>query len=196
MKRPDVHGKRKAPWYVGRMEEEQALAPDVRAADGIMGIVSKVIFYIIILLFVLIAVVMLVLAFYSLWVTVTTLPAVNLEYLFESIGYTTVASAVFELARTMFDEEIKSKTKMNAPRKIRHFVSRFMTVIIISLSIEFLTMVFRYSHKTGEFVFLFESAAVAVGIGVVFVAWSYFNRSSVDVEKWEEKTPSSGRGGE
>ncbi len=115
---------------------------------------------------------------------------IKLENLFEAIGFTTVASAVFELARTMFDEEVKSNIKMNAPRKIRHFISRFMTVIIISLSIEFLTMVFRYSHKTDEFTFLFESAAVALGIAVVFVAWAYYNKSSIVVEKWEEQVPS------
>jgi uncharacterized membrane protein len=179
-------------WMQKGISDEQSLSIDVKVANSIIGIISKLIFYVIVLLFVLISAVMLILAFYSLWVTVSTLPAVNLEFLFESIGYTTVASAVFELARTMFDEEVKSKIKMNAPRKIRHFISRFMTVIIISLSIEFLTMVFRYSHKLGEFTYLFESAAVAFGIGVVFVAWSYFNKSSVEVEKWEEKTPSPG----
>ena len=162
---------------------------DVRIADVILAAVSRVVFYVIILLFVLISFFMLVLAFYSLWLTVTALPQVRLDSLFETIGFTTVASAVFELARTIFDEELKSSIKMNAPRKIRHFVSRFMTVITISLSIEFLTMVFRYSHKPDEFVFLYEAAAVAVGISVVFVAWSYFNKSSVDVEKWEEREP-------
>jgi hypothetical protein len=162
---------------------------DVKLASVIIGIMSRIIFYVIILLFVLIAALMLALAFYSLWITVTSLPAIMLENLFEAIGFTTVASAVFELARTMFDEEVKSSVQMNAPRKIRHFISRFMTVIIISLSIEFLTMVFRYSHKTDEFTFLFESAAVAAGIGIVFVAWSYFNRTSVDVEKWEDQSP-------
>jgi hypothetical protein len=88
----------------------------------------------------------------------------------------------------MFDEELKSEVKMNAPRKIRHFISRFMTVIMISLSIEFLTMVFRYSHKPDEFLYLYEAAAVAAGIALVFVAWAYFNKTSVGVEEWEEKT--------
>lgn len=173
-----------------QMADKGTPSLDIRLANGVIGIASRVIFYIIILLFILISIVMLVLAFYSLWVTVTSLPVIKLENLFEAIGFTTVASAVFELARTMFDEEVKSNIKMNAPRKIRHFISRFMTVIIISLSIEFLTMVFRYSHKADEFIFLYESAAVALGIAVVFVAWAYYNRSSVAVEKWEEQTPS------
>ncbi len=101
--------------------------------DAMLNLVSRVIFYLIILLFVLIAAVMIVLAFYSLWLTLTALPEIRLDALFETIGFTTVSSAVLELARTMFDEELKSAVKMNAPRKIRHFISRFMTVIIIFL---------------------------------------------------------------
>ena len=164
---------------------------DVAVTDRVLYFISKAIFYTIILLFILIAALLLVLAFYSLWETAKALPVVKLDTLFEAIGFTTVSSAVFELARTMFDEEIKSTVKMNAPRKIRHFISRFMTVIIISLSIEFLTMVFRFSHKSDEFMFLLQSAAVAAGIALVFVAWSYFNKTSVGVEEWEDKQPSS-----
>jgi hypothetical protein len=173
---------------------EGALMPDnvpadVGITDLILRIISKVIFYTIILLFILSSIVLLLLAFYSLWLTVTALPVIKLDSLFEAIGFTTVSSAVFELARTMFDEELRSDVKMNAPRKIRHFISRFMTVIIVSLSIEFLTMVFRYSHKADEFTFLFESAAVAFGIAIVFIAWSYYNKTSVDVEEWEYQVP-------
>ena len=164
---------------------------DVIVTDKILQLVSKAIFYTIILLFILIAALLIVLAFYSLWETIIALPVVKLDTLFEAIGFTTVSSAVFELARTMFDEELKSTVKMNAPRKIRHFISRFMTVVIISLSIEFLTMVFRFSHKADEFIFLLQSAAVAAGIALVFVAWAYFNRTSVGVEAWENKVPSS-----
>jgi hypothetical protein len=170
------------------MPSERDLPPDIRVANIILAVLSKAIFYIIILLFILTAAFMLLLGFYSLYLTVMTLPAVKLDTLFEAIGFTTVSSAVFELARTMFDEELKSEVKMNAPRKIRHFISRFMTVIMISLSIEFLTMVFRYSHKPDEFLYLYEAAAVAAGIALVFVAWAYFNKTSVGVEEWEEKT--------
>jgi hypothetical protein len=165
---------------------------DVRLTETILAFASKAIFYTIILLFILISALMLLIAFYSLWVTVLALPTIKLDSLFEAIGFTTVSSAVFELARTMFDEELKSEVKMNAPRKIRHFISRFMTVIIISLSIEFLTMVFRYSHKPDEFSYLYESAAVALGIALVFIAWSYFNKTSVGVEEWEDKARSLG----
>ncbi len=174
------------------MPEGQRRRADVAITNAILNLISRMIFYSVILLFVLISALMLALAANDLWLTATAFPNPGLDVLFEAIGFTTVASAVFELARTMFEEELKSTVKMNAPRKIRHFISRFMTVIMISLSIEFLTMVFRYSHKADEFIYLFQSSAVAAGIALVFIAWSYFNKTSVSVEEWEEKVPATG----
>ena len=85
--------------------------------------------------------------------------------------------------------DLRLEVRMNAPRKIRRFISRFMTVIIISLSIEFLTMVFRYSHKTDEFAYLVNAAAVAIGVAAIFIAWAIFNKDSVPVEKIEHDIP-------
>jgi hypothetical protein len=158
----------------------------VQAAGRAISLISYLIFYIVTLLFVLVAIVLIFLAFDRLYLTVVALPNVALDVLFECIGFTTVAAAVFELARTMFEEDIQSRVKMNAPRKVRRFISRFMTVIIISLAIEFLTMVFRYSHKPNEFGFLINAAVVAMGVAAVFIAWSVFNWTSVPVEQHED----------
>lgn len=152
---------------------------------------SRLIFLVITLLFVLISVVLICMAFDRLWLTVRAFPMISLDFLFETIGFTTIAAAVFELARTMYDEEIRSKVKMNAPIKIRHFISRFLTVIIISLSIEFLTMVFRFSHKPDEFQYLIQAAAVAVGISLLFVSWAFYNKTSVPVEQYEHGVASA-----
>ncbi len=77
---------------------------------------------------------------------------------------------------------------MTAPLKIRHFLSRFLTVIVISLAIEFLTMVFRFSHKPDEFVYLYEAAAVAFGVALLFLAWAFYHWTSVAVEKHENES--------
>jgi uncharacterized membrane protein len=158
-----------------------------KIADRLINTASVIVFSVVTLLFVLISVTLLCMAFDRLWITVTSFPTIVLDALFETIGFTTIAAAVFELARTMYEEELRSRIKMNAPLKIRHFISRFLTVIIISLSIEFLTMVFRYSHKPDEFRYLLESAAVAIGIALLFISWAIFNRTSVPVERYEHE---------
>jgi hypothetical protein len=48
-------------------------------------------------------------------------------------------------------------------------------------------MVFRYSHKPDEFRYLLESAAVAIGIALLFISWAIFNRTSVPVERYEHE---------
>jgi hypothetical protein len=156
-------------------------------SDRAMDLVYLLIFYLIMVLFVIIAVVLIGLAFDRLWLTATTFPNVSLDVLFEAIGFTTVGVAVVELAQTMYEEEIRSPVQMTAPLKIRHFLSRFLTVIVISLAIEFLTMVFRFSHKPDEFVYLYEAAAVALGAALLFVAWALYNWTSVAVEKHEQQ---------
>lgn len=153
-----------------------------------MDLISLAIFYLVMILFILTAIVLIGLAFDRLWLTLTIFPRVSLDILFEAIGFTTVGVAVIELARTMYEEEIQSPIQMTAPLKIRHFISRFLTVIIISLSIEFLTMVFRFSHKPNEFIYLYEAAAVALGAALLFIAWALYNWTSVAVEKHEHET--------
>lgn len=157
-------------------------------SDKAMNIISLFIFYLIMVLFIFIAIVLLGMAFDRLWITLITFPRVSLDVLFEAIGFTTVGVAVVELARTMYEEEIQSPIEMTAPLKIRHFLSRFLTVIVISLAIEFLTMVFRFSHKPDEFVYLYEAAAVALGAGLLFIAWAVYNWTSVAVEKHENES--------
>jgi hypothetical protein len=170
------------------MPDERDKKDLYRISDRVMDLISLLIFYLIMVLFIIIAIVLIGLAFDRLWVTAVTFPNVSLDVLFEAIGFTTVGVAVVELARTMYEEEIQSPIQMTAPLKIRHFLSRFLTVIVISLAIEFLTMVFRFSHKPDEFIYLYEAAAVALGAALLFVAWAFYNWTSVAVERHEHDT--------
>jgi hypothetical protein len=151
-------------------------------------LLSRLIFIAVSILFILISLLLIIIAFVRLWDTVTGLPSIRLDALFEAIGYTTISSAVFELGRTMYEEEAGGGPSMNTTRKIRNFMSRFLTVIIISLGIEFLTMVFRYSHKADEFGFLYNAAAVGIAAAALLVAWAYFNRMSARLEVAERFT--------
>jgi hypothetical protein len=158
-----------------------------KLSDRVISLISLLIFSLVMVLFIAIAIVLIGLAFDRLWMAVSAFPSVSLDVLFSAIGFTTVGVAVIELARTMYEEEVRSPIQMTAPLKIRHFLSRFLTVIIISLAIEFLTMVFRFSHKTDEFTYLYEAAAVALGVSLLFVAWAVYNWTSVCVEKHEHE---------
>jgi hypothetical protein len=65
----------------------------------------------------------------------------------ETVGLLTIAVAALELSQTILEEEVRREAHLAAPTRVRRFLSRFMVVIIVSLSIEFLVIVFRLMHQ-------------------------------------------------
>lgn len=101
----------------------------------------------------------------------------------ESVGVLTIAVAALELSQTILEEEVLREAHMSAPTRVRRFLSRFMVVIIVSLSIEFLVVVFKLSHEDpGK---LPQASAIGVGVALMFAAWGVFirlNRSAEELE--------------
>lgn len=101
----------------------------------------------------------------------------------ETIGLLTVSVAAFELGQTILEEKVQRSANMSAPTRVRRFVSRFMVVVIVSLSIECLVAVFQLVHKTPEL--LPHAAAIALAAAVLLAAWGWFVRENVAAEKLE-----------
>lgn len=64
----------------------------------------------------------------------------------ETIGLLTIAVAALELGQTILEEEVWREVNTSGPTRVRRFLSRFMIVIIVSLSIESLVAVFQFIH--------------------------------------------------
>ena len=95
----------------------------------------------------------------------------------------TVAVAALELGQTILEEEVQREAHMSAPTRVRRFLSRFLVVLVVSLSIESLVLVFRVSHDAPEQ--LPYAASVGLVAGVLLVAWGVFirlNRSAEELE--------------
>jgi hypothetical protein len=72
---------------------------------------------------------------------------------------------------------------MSAPTRVRRFLSRFLVALVVSLSIESLVAVFRFSQDAPEQ--LPYAASVAVAAGILLAAWGVFirfNRSAEELE--------------
>jgi len=101
----------------------------------------------------------------------------------ESIALLTVAVAALELGQTILEEEVQREAHMSAPTRVRRFLSRFLVVLVVSLSIESLVLVFRVSHDAPEQ--LPYAASVGLVAAVLLVAWGVFirlNRSAEELE--------------
>ena len=101
----------------------------------------------------------------------------------ETVGLLTIAVAALELSQTILEEEVRREAHLAAPTRVRRFLSRFMVVIIVSLSIEFLVIVFRLMHQDPSQ--LMAAAAVGIGAAALLAAWGVFIWLNRRVEELE-----------
>lgn len=101
----------------------------------------------------------------------------------ESIGLLTIAVVALELGQTILEEEVQREVQVSAPTRVRRFLSRFMVVVVVALSIETLVSVFEIAHEDTSR--LPHAAMIGVAAGVLLAAWGLFirfNRSAEELE--------------
>jgi hypothetical protein len=107
----------------------------------------------------------------------------RLDTVLESLALMTVALAALELGQTIIEEEVQREMQMSAPTRVRRFLSRFMVVLVVALTIEALVLVFRYSHEAPEN--MAYAATVAFAAAALMIAWGVFVRLNVAAEALE-----------
>jgi hypothetical protein len=107
----------------------------------------------------------------------------RLNSVLEAIALLTVAVAALELAQTILEEEVLRESHMSAPTRVRRFLSRFMVVLVVSLSIETVVLVFRVSQEHPEQ--LPYVACVGLTAAALLAAWALFVRLNVSAEELE-----------
>jgi len=109
--------------------------------------------------------------------------AQRLNAVLESIAVLTVAVAALELGQTILEEEVQREAHMSAPTRVRRFLSRFMVVLVVALSIETVVVTFRLSHDSPEH--LPYAAAIGATAALLLAAWGVFvwlNRAAEQLE--------------
>lgn len=101
----------------------------------------------------------------------------------ESIGLLTIAVVALELSQTILEEEVQREVQVSSPTRVRRFLSRFMVVIIVALSIETLVAVFEFAHEDASR--LPHAATIGIAAGVLLAAWGIFIRLNKSAEELE-----------
>ncbi|MBC7790295.1 MAG: hypothetical protein H7Z74_10150 [Anaerolineae bacterium] len=101
----------------------------------------------------------------------------------ETIGLLTIAVAALELGQTILEEEVLRKAQMSAPTRVRRFLSRFLVVVVVSLSIESLVAVFQFAHD--DPLRLPQASAIAVSAAALLAAWGVFIKFNKSAEELE-----------
>jgi len=101
----------------------------------------------------------------------------------ESIGLITVSLMSLEMAQTVVEEEVVRRVQVSAPTRVRRYLSRFLVVVVVALSIESLVGVVEALHSDAED--LPRAASVAIGAAALLAAWGVFVRLNKSVEELE-----------
>lgn len=101
----------------------------------------------------------------------------------EAVGLLAVAVVALQIGQTILEEEVVRSVHVSAPTRVRRFLSRFLVVVVVALSIEGLVAVFQALHQDPER--LPEAASVLVAVGAMLAGWGVFiklNRAAEELE--------------
>jgi hypothetical protein len=96
----------------------------------------------------------------------------------ESIGLVTISIAVFEVAKFLLEEELIRERQLRSVLEARRSLTKFFTIIIITLSLEAIVLVFETKlERIGDLIY--PTALMAVAVAAV-IGLGLFQRLSAD----------------
>jgi hypothetical protein len=101
----------------------------------------------------------------------------------EAIGLLAVAVVALQIAQTIIEEEVIRDSHVSAPTRVRRYLSRFLVVVVVALSIEGLVATFKALHENP--LLLPHAASVLAAAAMLLIGWGVFiklNRAAEDVE--------------
>jgi hypothetical protein len=134
------------------------------------------------LLFVCLAVLLTVFATQTAWGAIGEGPE-GAETAIEAIGLLAIAVVSLQISQTIAEEEVVRDAHISAPTRVRRYLSRFMVVVVVALSIEGLVATFKALHEDPEL--LPHAASVLVAAGILLSGWGVFIRLNKSAEELE-----------
>ena len=116
----------------------------------------------------------------------------SFNFILEGIGLLTIAVVALELGQTILEEEVQRKVQVSAPTRVRRFLSRFIVVVVVALSIECLVTVFQVADEDPAR--LPQAAAIGIAAGVLLAAWGIFIRLNKSAEELEPEAMAEAKG--
>ena len=107
----------------------------------------------------------------------------RVDGLLNAIALLTIAVAALELGQTIVEEEIQRESHMSSPSRVRRFLSRFLVVLVVALSIEGLVAAFKFSRDDPSQ--LPYAAAIGLMAAALLAAWGVFIKLNLGAESLE-----------
>ena len=104
-------------------------------------------------------------------------------FVIEGIGLLAIALVALEITQTVVEEEIVREANISAPTRVRRYISRFLAVVVVALSIE--TLVAAFVAHNGDMAGLGHAAKLGFAAAALLAGWGAFvwlNRAAEDIE--------------
>jgi hypothetical protein len=101
----------------------------------------------------------------------------------EGIGLLAAAVVALQIAQTITEEEVMRDAHISGPTRNRRFLSRFLVVLVVAISVEALVATFKASQQ--EPIQLVYAASILFAVAGLLAAWGFFIRMNCSAEMLE-----------
>lgn len=111
----------------------------------------------------------------GMFTSVINLQKMNIKEMFESTIILTLALAIFDLVKTIFEEEVLGRHQIDGDSSIHKTMVRFLGSIIIALAIEALMLVFKFAMTEPQNIL--HAVYLLGGVTMLLIGLSVYLRS-------------------
>lgn len=105
------------------------------------------------------------------------------QQIIEAVGLLAAAVVALQIAQTIAEEEVIRDAHISGPTRVRRFLSRFLVVVVVALTIEGLVATFKAAHEDPAH--LLYAASIVLSAGVLLAGWGIFVRMNRFAEEIE-----------
>ena len=105
------------------------------------------------------------------------------QLIIEAVGLLAAAVVALQIAQTIAEEEVVRDAHISGPTRVRRFLSRFLVVIVVALTIEGLVATFRAAHEDPAH--MLYAASIIFSAAVLLAGWGLFIRMNRYAEELE-----------
>ncbi|MFE0754120.1 hypothetical protein ACFW16_09215 [Inquilinus sp. NPDC058860] len=146
-----------------------------------MELVSRLAFFLVSVILMLLAAGLTAYAIYSVVMTFQTPHAATDTAMLDVIGYLIIATAVFDVAKYLLEEEVARGQERRRASEVRKSLTKFISTMIIAVFLEALVVIFKVARDDVNLL-LYPTALIVAGTGMM-LGLGLFQRLSASVER-------------
>ena len=105
------------------------------------------------------------------------------QQIIEAVGLLAAGVVALQIAQTIAEEEVVRDAHISGPTRVRRFLSRFLVVVVVALTIEGLVATFKAAHENPAH--MIYAASIVFSAAVLLAGWALFIRMNRYAEELE-----------